>query len=148
MKKLLRTLAVLAVVLFAVPCFAQQTSVVYMPLVTSPQFLNRVVFQITLETPLVQVEAVAYTPASGDTHPATPTCHTARVQLAQSVARNPAAYASIFAIHLVTTSNVTTAGALTGSLTAGTLDTPATDAALFSAVSAIWSNVAGCITNQ
>jgi hypothetical protein len=148
MKILIRSLLLILLLGFATPVFAQALSAVQvMPLTTSQQFLNRVTFQIVLEAPLVEVEASAYTPAAGDTHPSTEACHTLRANLAASIARNPSGYALIFALHLVTTSNVTTAGALTGTLALGTLDTPATDAALFSAVSAIWSDTAGCITN-
>lgn len=131
----------------ATSALAQLTAVQAMPLVQSTQFLNRVTFQIVLAAPLIEVEAVAYSPASGDTHPASAACHTARARLAASVAQNPSGYAMIFAIHLVTSSNVTTAGALTGGGNTSILDTPATDAALFSAVNAVWSDTAGCITN-
>lgn len=139
------SLALVFVVLGSVGLFAQQTAVTLMPLTQSAQFLNRVTFQIVLTAPLIEVEAVAYTPAGGDTHPSTPACHTLRANLAAAISRNPSGYALIFADHLVTSSNVTTAGALTGS--GVTLDTPATDGALFSAVAAIWSNVAGYISN-
>lgn len=131
--------------LCAVPVWAQQTSVALMPLIQSTQFTNRVTFQVILAAPAIETESVAYTPASGDTHPSTASCHTLRVKLAAAVSQNPLGYAQTFALHVITTSNVILAGALTGSVT--TLDTPATDAALFSAVSAIWSDTAGCITN-
>lgn len=139
-----RLLFALTLTLLAAPVCAQQPSVTYMPLTTSTQFLNRVQFNIVQTAPLIQVEAQTYTPAGGDTHPSTAACHTLRVQLAASVARNPASYAGIFAAHLAVNSAITTAGALTGST--ATLDTPATDGALFAAVAAIWSTVAGCVT--
>ena len=143
MRRLLFTLSVLLVLPLAAQ--AQQVSVTYMALAGSNQFLNRVTFQIVLEAPLIEVEAVAYTQASGDTHPVNAACHTLRANLARAVSQNPSAYAGIFALHLITSSNVTTAGVLTG--TVATLDTPANDAALFSAVSAMWSDIAGCVTN-
>lgn len=143
MRRLLFALALVLALPLAAQ--AQQTSVTYMALAGSNQFLNRVTFQIVLAAPLVEVEAVAYTQPSGDTHPVNAACHTLRANLARAVSQSPSSYASIFAVHLITSSNVTTAGALTG--TVATLDTPATDAALFSAVSAMWSDVAGCITN-
>lgn len=140
--------AALLILVLGLPTLAQSqtlTSVQVMPLTTSQQFLNRVTFQIVLASPLIEVEAVAYSPASGDTHPATAACHTLRANLAAAIARNPSGYALIFALHLVTSGNVTTAGSLTGS--GQTLDTPATDAALFSAVNATWSDTSGCVTN-
>lgn len=126
--------------------FAQTlTSVQAMPLTLSQQFQNRIAFQMVLAAPAIETEAVAYTPPSGDTHPASGACHTRRAALAALVAQNPSTYIPIFVLHVVTSSSVTTAGALTGS--GATLDTPATDAALFSAVNAVWSDTAGCITN-
>jgi hypothetical protein len=124
---------------------AQTTSVTYEPLTTSTEFLNRIAFQIVLAAPAIETEAQNYTPASGDTHPSTASCHSLRAALAANVSKNPSGYALIFSEHIVTSSAVTTAGALTGSLPL-TLDTPATDAALFSAVNAMWSDTAGCIT--
>lgn len=143
MKRLLLTIALL---LLAAPAFAQQPSVTFEPLVGSTQFLNRVQFNIVQTAPLIEVEVQAYTPAGGDTHPSTALCHTYRAQLAANVARSPDAYAKVFAEHLVVNSAVTTAGPLTGGGNTAITDTPATDAALFSAIAAIWSTVAGCIT--
>jgi hypothetical protein len=114
------------------------TSQTYGPLAASAQFQSRVSFLITQEAPVVLTEA--------QTGSYTAACHTLRASLAAVVARNPQSYAPIFAQHLVTNINVTTAGALTGTLGAGTLDTPATDAALFAAIAAQWSTVAGCIS--
>lgn len=131
-------------VLVALPVSAQQTSVTYMPLIASAQFVGRVQFNIVQTVPLIEVEAQAYTPAGGDTHPSTAVCHSLRAQLAANVARSPNTYAGIFTAHLVVNSAVTTAGTLTG--TGATLDSPATDGALFSAIAAIWSTVAGCVT--
>src|ERR1700676_2666260 len=65
MKHILFMLAVLT----AAPVYAQQPSVTFMPLAASPQFQNRVVFNIVQTAPLIEVEATAYTPAGGDTHP-------------------------------------------------------------------------------
>lgn len=115
------------------------TSQTFSPLILSTQFLNRVTFIVTTETPVILTEAAtgSYTAA----------CHTLRANLAASVAKNPSAYSTIFAAHLVTNINVTTAGALTGSLALGTLDTPASDASLLAAIASQWSTVAGCITN-
>jgi hypothetical protein len=120
----------------AVPV-AAQNAVTFMPLFGSAQFTNRVTYQIVLAAPVIETEAVA---------PNTPACHTARAQLAAQVMRYPWQYAPVFATALITSAQVTTAGALTGALPA-TLDTPATDAALFSAVNAAWSSIAGCLTN-
>jgi hypothetical protein len=56
-------------------------------------------------------------------------------------------YAAGFAVYLAVDINVTTGGALTGTSSAGTLDTPATDAALLAAVSSLWSTVSGVVAN-
>lgn len=144
MKKPLLLFVCACVLVVATPAFAQQPSVTFMPLASSTQFLNRVQFNIVQTAPLIEVEAQAYTPAGGDTHPSTAACHTLRAKLAASVAGNPTSYQAVFAAHLIVNSAVTSAGPLTG---AGvTLDTPATDGALFSAIAAIWSTVAGCVT--
>src|SRR5665213_3483543 len=99
MKFLYSTLLLLAL---AVPAYAQQTAVTLMPLTQSTQFMNRVLFQIVLTAPLIEVEATAYTPSGGDTHPSTPACHTLRANLAAAIARDPSSYARVFADHLVT----------------------------------------------
>jgi hypothetical protein len=143
--QLKRLILVGAFMALATPVWAQQPSVTYMPLTQSQQFLNRVIFNIVQTAPLIEVEAANYTPAGGDTHPATAACHSKRAILAAGVASHAQDFALVFAQNLVTTSNITTAGALTGA--GATLDTPATDGALFSAVAAVWSTIAGCITN-
>lgn len=132
------SLAVLFAIMLAIGVSAD-TSQTYGPLTKSPQFLLRVTFIVTQEAPVILTEA-----GSGSY---TSSCHTLRANLAAAVARNPDSYASIFAAHLVTNVNVTSGGALTGTLAAGTLDTPATDAALLASVASLWSTVAGCITN-
>ena len=127
-----------AVVLASVALLAD-TSQTYGPLSGSPAFQSRVTFIITQEAPVILTEA--------QTGTYTAACHTLRANLAAQVARNPSSYAPIFASHLVTNINVTTAGALTGTLVAGTLDSPVTDAAMLAAIASQWSTVAGCITN-
>jgi hypothetical protein len=130
---------VLALILAGIAVSAD-TSQTYGPLAQSPQFQMRVTFIVAMEAPVILTEAATGT--------YTAPCHTLRANLAAAVARNPQSYAPIFAAHLVAHVNVTTAGALTGTLAAGTLDTPAADNALLAAVaSPIWSTVAGCITN-
>ena len=127
---------------------AQQTSVIYMPLTQSAQFLERVTYNIVLAAPAIELEAQAYTAAPGDSHPVTNACHSLRAAMAAQIMHGGSGnFAPFFALALVTNSAVTTAGSLTGSLGAGTLDSPATDAALFSAINAVWSTVAGCVTN-
>lgn len=132
------SLAFVAALLMAVSLSAD-TSQTYGPLAQSPAFQSRVTWTLAFTAPVILTEAAtgSYTAA----------CHTKRAELAAQIARNPSAYAGVFAVHLSASSAVTTAGALTGTLTAGTLDSPITDAAMFSAVSAEWSTVAGCITN-
>jgi hypothetical protein len=143
MKKALFTVAI--ILSFSTISYAQTlTSVQVMPLTQSQQFLNRVEFQILLAAPSIETEIVAYTPAGGDTHPSSASCHSARALLAANVSKYPSGYPQVFALHIVTSGNITTAGALTGS--GQTLDTPASDGALFSAVNAMWSDTAGCVT--
>lgn len=126
-------------VLGVTPADAQQNSLVFGPLANSPTFRSRVTYVITQQAPVVLTEA--------QTGSYTAACHTLRAALAAVVAADPQAKAQVFAAHLVTNINVTSAGALTGTVAAGTLDTPATDAALLAAVASQWSTIAGCITN-
>lgn len=137
MKKLLITL--LLVVGVASVAHAQQASLTYGPLVNSSQFRLRVVYIITQQAPVVMAEA--------QTGSYTAACHTLRAALAVRVAADPVSFAGIFSAHLVTNINVTTGGALTGTLGAGTLDTPASDAALLAAIASQWSTIAGCVAN-
>lgn len=132
-----RLLLVGVLVLMASPAFAQQNSNTYMPLTHSDRFNDRVAYMVAMEAPVIETEAAtgSYTAA----------CHTLRANLAAAIARGPASYVPIFAIHLATNVNITTGGALTGS--GITLDTPATDAAILAAVASLWSTIAGCLTN-
>jgi hypothetical protein len=146
MKKL--WLAIFVVVLVGGATIAQavENSVIYMPLIQSPQFISRVTYSMVMAAPAIELEAAAYTPASGDTHPVTAACHTLRAQMAAQILHgNSGNFAPFFALRLVATSVIISAGALTGT-PGSTLDSPATDAALFSAINAEWSNVAGCVT--
>lgn len=122
-----------------------ENSLTYGPLAASQTFCNRVAYILAMQAPVVQVEAVAYAQPNGDPHVPSAAKHTLRATLAAQVARNPEAYAVVFAVHLATNVNVTSGGTLTGA--GGTLNTPATDAALLAAVAALWSTIAGCITN-
>lgn len=134
-----RILTVCLVLILTVVGLSADNSQTYMPLVTSPVFTNRVQYILAQEAPVILTEAAtgSYTAA----------CHTQRAALAVQVAKGPAAFAPVFAVHLATNINVTTAGALTGSAAAGTLDSPVTDAAMLAAVASLWSAVSGCITN-
>lgn len=129
-----RMLAIIVLLLLATPLMAQQNSNTYMPLVSSPTFTNRVQYILAQEAPVIEAE-------SGAT-----TCHLARAALAVKVSQNPASYAPVFAVFLATNINVTTAGALTGTVAAGTLDSPVTDAALLAAIASIWPSISGCIS--
>jgi hypothetical protein len=135
MRKRLSWACVLAVL--GAVALSADTSQTYGPLVNSALFQMRVTFIIAQEAPVILTEAATGT--------YTAACHTIRANLAAGVARNPAGYAPVFASHLVTNINVTSAGTPIGS--GSTLDTPATDAALLAAVASQWSTVAGCITN-
>lgn len=114
-----------------------ENSTTFFPLVQSPTFTGRVQYILVQEAPVIMAEASS-TPA---------TTHAARAALAAAVAKSPATYAPVFAVHLTANVNVTSGGALTGTVAAGTLDTPATDAALLAAVASLWSTVSGVITN-
>ncbi len=138
-------IALVVALLSGVGLEAVENSNIYMPLVQSATFTNRVQYILAMQAPVVQVEAVAYTQPTGDTHPVSAACHTRRVNLATLVVVGPSSYAPVFSVFLASNINVTSGGTLTGS--GATLDTPATDAALLAAVAAIWSSVAGCVTN-
>ncbi len=112
-----------------------ENSQIYMPLALSPPFMNRVQYILVEYAPTVLVEASS---VAG---------HAKRAALAATIAAAPGSYASVFAVHLAANVNVTTAGALTGTTIAQTLDSPVTDAALFAAVAVIWNTVAGVIVN-
>jgi hypothetical protein len=119
------------------------TSQTYGPLASSAQFQMRVAFALAQQSAVVLTEAqTAVSP-----NPYNAPCHSLRTALAAQVARNPQSYAPIFAQHLAAHVNITTAGALTGTLTAGTLDSPANDAVVLSAVANVWNPVSGCISN-
>lgn len=130
MKRILWTLALLTA---PVCLMAAENSNIYMPLVQSSTFTSRVQYILAQEVPSILTEASAVS------------CHAVRAKFAANVAQSPVTFAPVFAVHLVTNINVTSAGALTGS--GATLDTPATDAALLAAVASLWSTVAGCVTN-
>lgn len=129
-----RIMLALVVVLIAGAAFAVENSVTFMPLVSSQRFLDRVTYNIDQEAAVIQAESTAIG------------CHGMRAQLAIHVSQNPQAYAVVFATALAGHINVTTAGALTGA--GATLDTPATDAALFAAIASVsvWNSIAGCST--
>lgn len=131
MKKLLLVVALLFTAVLGAQ--AVENSNIYMPLVQSATFTNRVQYILATEAPVVLSEASGVA------------CHPLRAQLAARIAVGPASYAPVFAVFLVTNINVTSGGALTGS--GATLDTPATDAALLAAIASIWPTVSGCITN-
>lgn len=114
-----------------------ENSRTFASLALSPAFTLRVQYILVQQAPVVMSE-VSSTP---------PEIHAARASLAAAIVKSPAGFAPVFAMHLSANINVTTAGALTGTLLAGTLDTPATDAALLAAIASLWSVVAGVITN-
>lgn len=113
---------------------AVENSNTFMPLVGSFTFTNRVQYITAMEAAVILTEA--------QTGTYTAACHTKRVALAAIIALGPAGYAPVFAVHLATNINVTSAGALTGS--GQTLDSPITDAAMLAAVASLWSTVSGC----
>lgn len=112
-----------------------ENSQTYMPLALSPPFQNRVQYILVQEAPVVLTEAGSVV------------AHALRAQLASSVVKSPGSYAGVFAVHLAANINVTSAGALTGTTIAQTLDSPVTDAALLAAIASLWSTVAGYIVN-
>lgn len=139
MKRILLGAVLVLILLPIAGLLAQQNSNTFMPLVQSPTFTNRVQYILAQEAPVIETEA--------QTGTYTAACHTLRAGLAVKISQSPASYASVFAVFLATNINVTSAGALTGTSSAGTLDSPATDAALLAAVASIWPSIAGCVTN-
>lgn len=137
MKRIALVLSLMIVT--SVGLFAVENSNTFFPLVQSPVFTGRVQYLIVKEAPVILTEAATGT--------YTAACHTKRAALAVSVSQNPASFAPVFAVHLTANINVTGGGALTGSASAGTLDTPAIDSSLFAAIDSLWSTVAGCVTN-
>lgn len=130
-----RFIVALFFIMLTTGVFAVENSNLFMPLVGSPTFTARVQYILAQEAPVIEAESGGIA------------CHTARAALAVRVAQNPSGYAPIFAVFLTTNINVTTGGVLTGTTAAGTLDSPATDAALLAAVASIWPSIAGCVTN-
>lgn len=131
----MKKVCIVVALLCACVSLSADNSQTFMPLVSSPQFLNRSTYLIAQEAAAVLSE-VNTTP-----------CHATRVSLAIQAARSPAGLSPIASVFLVSNINVTSAGALTGTLVAGTLDTPATDAALFAALDLSWNAMAGCIVH-
>lgn len=139
-----RILFVAFVVVLAVAASAQavEQSVTYMPLISSRTFLDRVEFNV-----VKWIDA----PAGGGVGPmleATSTaCHARRIQLARDFLVTPATIRPAIAKHLVTQTVILSVGT-TGTSGTDSFDSAATDAALFSAISASWSAFAGCDVNN
>ncbi len=110
-----------------------EPSQIFAPLAQSPVFLGRIAFLLVMTAPVVIAAAHAAKPIPNDR----------AVALAVAVAADPVRYAAVFAVHVSANVNVVLGGALIGS--GLTLDTPATDGALFAAVSVIWPTVAGVL---
>lgn len=132
----------LCALLLAAPVMAIEQSVTYMPLVQSELFLNRVEFN---------AEKWIDAPAGAGVGPmleaTSVLCHTRRLQYARDFLASPGSKRVEIAKHLVTTTAVLSVGT-TGSVSAATLDSAATDAALFAAISANWSVYSACDVNN
>lgn len=117
---------------------AVEQSVTFMPLVSSELFLQRVEFNT-----FKWIDA----PAGGGVGPileATSTaCHAKRIAYARAFAGAPAILRAEIAKHLVT-QTVILSNSTSGVSGSSTFDSAATDAALFSAISASWSAFALC----
>lgn len=135
MKKLL--LAILFAV-FAVAASAQavENSVTYMPLVSSKLFLDRVEFNV-----IKWIDAPLGAGVGPMLEPTGTACHARRIQFARDFLVTPATIRPAIAKHLITQTVILSVGV---SGTGDTMDSVATDAALFSAISASWSAFAGC----
>lgn len=141
MRKLI-PLVLAAVVFMAGTAMAVEQSVTYMPLVSSDLFLNRIEFNT-----IKWIDA----PAGGGVGPMLEAtgvaCHARRIQYARDFLAAPGAHRAEIAKHLITESVILSVGT-TGTTAAGTLDSAATDAALFSAISSNWSAFAACDVNN
>lgn len=141
MKKLIPPFLVVLLA-FAGIASAVEQSVTYMPLISSTLFLDRVEFNV-----VKWIDA----PAGGGVGPmleATSTsCHTRRIAYARDFLASPAIRRVEVAKHLVTQTVILSAGT-TGTAGTNTFDSAATDAALYSAISANWSAFSGCDVNN
>src|SRR5687768_12430873 len=135
----MRKFPLVLAVLFAVPLFAQEQSVTYMPLVQSARFLDRVEFSV-----IKWIDAPAGAGVGPMLEATSVPCHTRRIAYARDFINNPAAQRVAVAKHLIT-QTVILSESVTGS--GATLDTAATDAELFSAIAANWSAFSLCDVN-
>lgn len=121
---------------------AIEQSVTYMPLVSSETFLQRIEFNV-----VKWIDA----PAGGGVGPmleaTSVACHTRRIQYARNFLASPLSTRVEVAKHLITQTVVLSNGT-TGTTGTSNFDSAATDAALFSAVSASWSAFSGCDVNN
>lgn len=117
---------------------AVEQSVTFMPLVSSSLFLDRVEFNV-----IKWVDAPAGGGVGPMLEPTSTACHSRRIAYARDFLSNPAAHRAEVAKHLMTQTVILSNGT-TGTTGTNTFDSAATDAALFSAISASWSVFALC----
>lgn len=136
MKRIPLVLALLLA--FAGIAAAVEQSVTFMPLVSSSLFLDRVEFNV-----IKWIDAPAGAGVGPMLEATSVTCHSRRIAYARDFLSNPAAHRPEIAKHLVTQTVILSAGT-SGVSGSNNFDSAATDAALFSAISASWSAFSGC----
>lgn len=117
---------------------AVEQSVTFMPLVSSSLFLDRVEFNV-----IKWIDAPAGAGVGPMLEATSTPCHARRIAYARDFLSNPAAHRPEIAKHLATQSVVLSVGT-SGVSGSNNFDSAATDAALFSAISASWSAFSGC----
>ena len=141
MRRFVPLAILLVLVVFASVSIAVEPSVTYTPLLSSTLFLDRVEFNT-----VKWIDAPAGAGVGPMLEPTSTPCHTRRINYARDFLSNPAAHRPEVAKHLVTQTVVLGVGT-TGTSGTNNFDSAATDAQLFSAISASWSAFSGCDVN-
>jgi len=131
-------LILVLVLAFAGIASAVEQSVTYMPLVNSSLFLDRVEFNV-----IKWIDAPVGGGVGPMLEPVSTPCHSRRIAYARDFLTNPGAHRAEIAKHLITQTVVLSVGT-SGVSGSNNFDSAATDAALFSAISASWSAFAAC----
>jgi hypothetical protein len=142
-----RVFLIVALLLSAVPAFAQNTSTAQMSLVNSATFTNRLQYLMAQQAATVLIEAQS-DGANADTFARyTAGCHTLRVSFAQSVLASPSGMAAASAV-LIAGGNFA-GGVIVGTVIVqnGLADSSANDTALAKAITDNWNSLAKCVTN-
>lgn len=142
-----RMLLIIALLLSAAPCFAQNTSTSQMQLVNSATFTNRLQYLMAQQASTVLTEAQSDAVNADTFARYTAGCHTLRVSFATNVLQSPASWASVSAV-LISGANFA-GGVIVGTVTGtgATADSSANDTALAKAITDSWNTLAKCVTN-